>query len=86
MEVEEGRAGTAAQILVAAAHGKIDVEGRDVDREHGKRVVDIEQQASTRPVRRADDVGQVGRLHAGAATPVEMSPAARAFSSAWIAA
>ena len=58
MQVKKARARAAAQVLVAAADGEIDVERRDVDRKHAERVVDVEQHASAGRVRRRDDVGR----------------------------
>ena len=44
MQVQETGARTAAQILVAAADGKVDVVPDDVDRQRAERMVDVEQQ------------------------------------------
>ena len=58
-DVQEARARAAAQVLVAAADGEVDVERRDVDRKHAERMVDVEQHARAGGVRAGDDRRQV---------------------------
>ncbi len=58
-DVEEARAGAAAQVLVAAAHREVDAERSDVDREHAERVIDVEQHPRAGRVRAGDDGRQL---------------------------
>ena len=59
MEVEVAGAGTAAEILVAAADGEIDIERRDADGEHTERVIDVEQHARAGCMRGVHDRRQL---------------------------
>ena len=62
MHVEKARAGAAAQVLVAATDGEIDVERCDIDGKHAQRVIDVEQHARADRVRRATIAGRSGRI------------------------
>ena len=46
MHVQKARAGAAPKIFVAAAHSKVDIHRRDVDRKNAERMIDVEQQLS----------------------------------------
>ena len=61
MHVQKARAGAAPKIFVAAAHSKVDIHRRDVDRKNAERMIDVEQQFSAAGVRCRNDLADVAK-------------------------
>src|SRR5947207_990159 len=55
VQIEEASTGPSPQVLVAASHRKVRIERCDVDREHAKRMVDIDKHACSTGARRGND-------------------------------
>ncbi len=60
MDVEPARTGTAPRVLVRPADREVGVERGEIERQHARMVIDIEQHACARGVRGADHIRNPG--------------------------